>query len=177
MRGSRIGFLLIDKIEVPEVDDGVKKIGSDKDRIHLSNSIGQKDQSPSQAEIPEGDWDDTLLSLLRGNPLNNEPHGKHRLTEKTENHPEVDLELWIPQREVMKKIGDDIQHRKTFHLRSFPQFHNGCVGSSSISQPEDRRRHATFDSKWYTSIPQTSSGGGQWEFRSPDILPSLPRWA
>jgi hypothetical protein len=95
MRGFHLGFLLIDKIEVSEVDDGVKKIGGDKDRIHLSNGIGQKDQSPSQAEIPESDWDYTLLSLLRGNPLNDEPHGKHRLTEKTENHPEVDLEFRI----------------------------------------------------------------------------------
>jgi hypothetical protein len=97
MRGFHIGFLLIDKIEVSEVDDGVKKIGGDKDRIHLSHGIGQKDQSPSQAEIPEGHWDDTLFSLLGRNPLNDEPHGEHRLTYKTENHPKVDLELRIPQ--------------------------------------------------------------------------------
>ena len=95
MRGFHIGFLLIDKIEVPEVDDGVKKIGGDKDRVHLSNGIGQKDQSPSQAEIPEGDWDDTLLSLLRGNPLNDEPHGKHRLTEEPKKDPKIQLEFWI----------------------------------------------------------------------------------
>ncbi len=107
MRGFYIGFLLIDKIEVSKIDDGVEKIGGDEDRVHLSKGIGQKDQPPSQAEIPEGDRDDTLFPFLGGNPLKDEPHGKHRLSEKTEDQPEVQMEFGIPYRKVSKKISHE----------------------------------------------------------------------
>ncbi len=66
IRSFRIGFFLIDKVKVSKVDDGVEKISSDEDRVHL---------------------------------------------------------------------------------RSFLQFHSEYDGSSSISQQEDRRRHATSDSR------------------------------
>jgi hypothetical protein len=95
--GFRIALLLIDKVEVSKVDDRIEKIGSDEDRIHLPNRIGQEDQSSPQAEVPEGHWDDAFFPLFRGNPLDDEPHRKHRLSQKTEEHPEVKLKLWISQ--------------------------------------------------------------------------------
>jgi len=93
-----IGFLLIDEVEVSRIDDGIKKVGSDKDWVHLANGISQEDQSASQAEIPESHWDDAFLPLFRGNPLDNEPHRKHRLPDKAKNHPEVQLKFWILHR-------------------------------------------------------------------------------
>jgi len=90
-----MGLFLIDKVEVSKVDDGIEKIGSDEDRIHLPNSVGQEDQSSPQAEVPKGHGDDALFSLFRSDPLDDEPHRKHRLSHKTEEHPEVKLKLWI----------------------------------------------------------------------------------
>jgi hypothetical protein len=95
MRGACTTLLLVDEVEVSKVDDRIEKIGSDKNRVHLAKGIGQEDQSTSQAEIPEGHRDDTLFPFLRGDPLDEEPHRKHRLSNETENHPEVKLKLGI----------------------------------------------------------------------------------
>jgi hypothetical protein len=98
---------LVDEVEISKVDDRVEKIGSDEHRVHLPDRISQKDQSPSQAEIPEGHRNHTFLPFLRGDPLDYKPHGKHGLTGKTEEDPEVQLKFGIPDRQTLKKIGDE----------------------------------------------------------------------
>lgn len=108
LRGPRFGSLFIDEVKISKIDDRVEKIGEDKDWIHLPDSIGQKNQSPCQAKIPESYRDNTLFSLFRGNPLDDEPHRKHRLPKETKDQPEVQLEFWIPHRKVSKKIGHQI---------------------------------------------------------------------
>jgi len=108
--GFRIGLLLIDKVEVSRIDDGIEKIGSDKNRIHLANGISQEDQSTSQTEIPEGHRDDAFFPLFRGDPLDDEPHCKHRLSDETENQPEVQLELWISHGYVLQEIGHETKN-------------------------------------------------------------------
>jgi hypothetical protein len=106
-RSFWIGSLLIDKVEVSRIDDGIEKIGSDKDWVHLPKGISQEDQSTSQAEIPEGHRDNAFFPLFRGDPLDDEPHRKHRLPDETENQPEVQLELWISHRKVLQEIGHE----------------------------------------------------------------------
>ena len=102
-----MGLFLIDKVEVSKVDDRVEEIGSDEDRIHLPSSIGQEDQSSSQTEVPKSHWDNTFFPLFRSDPLDDEPHRKHRLPDETENQPEVQLELWISHRKVLQEIGHE----------------------------------------------------------------------
>jgi hypothetical protein len=41
--------------------------------------------------------------------LNDEPHGKHQLTNEAKDHPEIEMELRIPKRKITKKIGDHVQ--------------------------------------------------------------------
>lgn len=98
VRSFGIALFLIDKVEVSKVDDRVEEIGSDEDRIHLPSSIGQEDQSSSQTEVSKSHGDNTFFPLFRSDPLDDEPHRKHRLSNKTEEHPEVKLKLWISQR-------------------------------------------------------------------------------
>ena len=109
MRGSSPGLLLADEIEIPKINDRVKKIGSDKDRVHLPDGVGEENQPSPQAEIPEGNGNDTLLLLLRGDPLDDESHGEHCLPEKAEEQPEVQLKLRILYRQVLEKIGYKIK--------------------------------------------------------------------
>jgi hypothetical protein len=107
LRDFLIRSLLVDEVEVSRIDDGIEKVGNDKDRVHLPKGIGQEDQSASQAEIPEGHWNDTLFLFLRRNPLNDKSHRKHRLSDETENQPEVQLELWISYGEVLQEISHE----------------------------------------------------------------------
>src|SRR5260370_7357692 len=51
--------------------------------------IGQQGQPSTNGEEPERDGDDALLSLLRGNPLDQEAHGKERLPHKPDRQPEM----------------------------------------------------------------------------------------
>jgi hypothetical protein len=99
----------VDEVNVSKIDDGVQKIRRDEDRVHLPNRIGEEDQPSSQAEIPESHWDDALSPFLRGNPLNDKPHGKHRLPNETEEHPEVQLKSRVPYRKSLKKTGHEIK--------------------------------------------------------------------
>src|SRR5260370_36500862 len=51
--------------------------------------VGQQGQPSTNGEEPERDGDDALLSLLRGNPLDQEAHGKERLPYKPDRQPEM----------------------------------------------------------------------------------------
>ena len=66
------------------------------------NGIKEDNQSAGQTEKPERDRDDALLLFLRGDPLNDEPHGKHRLPDEPEDQPEVQMEFGILGGEVSK---------------------------------------------------------------------------
>ncbi len=58
-----MGFLLIDEVEVPEIDDRIKKIGSNEDGAHLPDSISQKDQ-PSPPRLKYQKATGMTLSFL-----------------------------------------------------------------------------------------------------------------
>jgi len=66
------------------------------------NGIKKDNQPTGQAEIPKRDRNDALFLFLRGDPLNQEPHGKHRLSDETKDQPEVQMKFWIPRGEVSK---------------------------------------------------------------------------
>jgi len=83
---------------------------------------------------------------------------------------------WIPGQARNDKPNRLMSSRIMGLIRFFPRFHNGYGGSSSISPPEDRRRHATSGSKWYISKRQIFWGGGQWGSQSPGNPPSSPGW-
>ncbi len=94
-------FSLINKVKVPKIDDGIKKISNDEDWIHLPDRIGQEDESPSQTEVPKRYRNDTLSLFLRRDPLDNEPHRKHELSKKAEEYPEVELKFRITNGQVL----------------------------------------------------------------------------
>src|SRR3984893_15527334 len=51
--------------------------------------IGEQGQPSTNREEPERYGDHALLSLLRGNPLDQEAHGKERLSHKPDRPPEL----------------------------------------------------------------------------------------
>jgi hypothetical protein len=97
-------LFLVNKIKVSEIDKIPWQIGQNKNRIHSMNGIKEDNQPPGQTEIPERDRNDTFFLFLRGDPLNQEPHGKHGLSDEAEDQPKVQMELGILGREVFKQI-------------------------------------------------------------------------
>jgi hypothetical protein len=59
--------------------------------------IKEKDKTSGKAEVPEGDRNKTRLLFFGFNPLDEKPHGEHRLADEADNDPEVNLEsLMLP---------------------------------------------------------------------------------
>jgi hypothetical protein len=85
----------VDKPEISEIDKISRQIGQDEDRVHLMYGIREKDQTAYQAEVPEGNRNDTLFSLFGGDPLDQKPHGEHRLADKSEDEPEIDPKFGV----------------------------------------------------------------------------------
>jgi hypothetical protein len=92
---GRHPLLFIDEIEISEIDKIPGEISQDKNRVHPMDGVKKDNQSSYQTEVPERDWNDTLLFPLGGDPLNKESHGEHRLADEPEDKPEVELEFRI----------------------------------------------------------------------------------
>jgi hypothetical protein len=92
--------LFIYEIQVPEVNEIPREISQDENRVHAMNGVSEENKAATQAEIPEGNGDNALLFFLRRNPLEQEPHGEHRLANKAEDDPEVQSEFRILLKEV-----------------------------------------------------------------------------
>src|ERR1700687_3972618 len=60
-----------------------------KTGIEAMEGIGEQGQPSTNREEPERYGDHALLSLLRGNPLDQEAHGKERLPHKPDRQPEL----------------------------------------------------------------------------------------
>ena len=80
------------EVQIPEVDKIPGEIGQDKDRVLSVYGIKEKDKTSGKAEVPEGDRNKTRLLFFGFNPLDEKPHGEHRLADEADNDPEVNLE-------------------------------------------------------------------------------------
>jgi hypothetical protein len=57
------------------------------------DGIGEKDETSTKAEVPEGYRNNALPLFFGCDPLDEKSHGEHRLTNEPHNDPEVNLEI------------------------------------------------------------------------------------
>lgn len=74
--------------EVAQVDDASDALPGDEDRIFPIDRIGERDEPPDQAHIPEGCGNTTFCMSFRGNPLDDPTHKKGPLSEESDDQPD-----------------------------------------------------------------------------------------
>src|SRR5713226_4203383 len=78
-----------DQVEGPGIDEDSRPLTEDKDGIQAVEGVGEQRQATKDREEPERYRDHALLPLLRGNPLDEEPHGEEGLAEKPVRQPDL----------------------------------------------------------------------------------------
>jgi hypothetical protein len=75
-------------MEVSQIDQDPAGLSGDEHGVFPVNGIDQENHPPSDAEIPEGKGDDTLLFAFGRDPLDQKTAEKTELPGKTHDQPE-----------------------------------------------------------------------------------------
>ena len=89
--------LPVDQMEVATIDENAGALTQNKYRITPVHCITEQNDSTSEAQIPESNWDQATTVLFAVKPLNQKTRAKCCLTDKTYDQPKgINFQSFLP---------------------------------------------------------------------------------